>query len=161
MLVSPCSSGYTLVASGCIKTMEDNEKTPKTYEMSFLVVNEDDVSTVADVIKKFNGTVTKEPSVRRIALAYEIAKQTSAVFGFCNFQMGADDVKALEHDLRTNATILRSLILSVPQKKERSAGEEKPRTYRPMPAKPIIEKKPAPVSLSNEALTRKIEEILQ
>jgi ribosomal protein S6 len=141
--------------------MEDNEKKPKTYEMSFLVANEGDVPSVIDLVKKFNGTIMKEPSIRRIALAYKIAKQTSALFGFFNFQMGSDDVKALEHDLRTNATILRSLILSTPKKKERVAGEEKPRTYRPAPVKPLMEKKLTSTSLSNEALTRKIEEILQ
>ena len=146
--------------------MEDeNIKSPKLYEMSFLVKDENDALHGAELIKKFSGTVVKEPVLRRIALSYPIKKHTSAVFGFLTFHMAGDSVKAMEHDLRTDAVIIRALIISIVPKKERAKRDEtRGMPYRPAPVAPAraMERKSAPpAALSNEALTKKIEEILQ
>ena len=145
------------------KMEENNEKIEKLYEMSFLLVNEEDMPAVSKVLAQFGATVVKEATLRRVALSYPIKKQVSAIFGFLYVRMLPSAAKEIENDLRNNATILRALILSIPEIKEKKSegGEGEKKAYH-APSTHSAEKKPAaPAAISNEDLTKKIEEIMQ
>ncbi|HUC02088.1 MAG TPA: 30S ribosomal protein S6 [Candidatus Paceibacterota bacterium] len=147
--------------------MTNEEKDKKEYELALLLKNEEDVSGVTTLVGQHNGEGISEPRAKRLQLSYEIKKHTDAVFVYFTFKMFGDDVKALEHDLNTRGDVLRFMVIASPAPVERTAAspmppreERRPRAaaYTPAPEAP---KPPAPRPLSNEALEKKIEEILQ
>jgi ribosomal protein S6 len=145
---------------------EDKDK--KVYELALLLKNEEDLASVLTLVKQHNGEVVQEPRAKKLALAYKIEKETEAVFVYCNFSAASTDAKNLEHDLRTRKEIIRSMIvIATPPSERRDAS---------MPSFPHKKRHPAmgrttsldvksapsrPEPLSNEALEKKIEEILQ
>ena len=146
--------------------MEPNEKDKKTYEISFLVKSEADVAGVISFLTQHNAEVLTEPRSRNIVLAYEIKKNKEAVFTYCTFKAAGADAKKLENDLSVGILVIRSLIVALPKKGLRSESTDersKEKKTRPSrPAAPYSEVKlSSPRTLSNEALTRKIEEILK
>ncbi len=148
-----------------------DEKDKKEYELGVLVANEDDVAPVMTALRGHNGEVSVEPRAKRLTLAYEIKKHKEAVFAYCTFKAVPTDVKNLEQDLRTKNDIIRFLIVKTPKPDlaaERrtftpaeSATQRRTRTMRPGVAPSADAKPAAPKPLSNEALEKKIEEILQ
>lgn len=128
----------------------------KDYEISFLLGQEKDVEDVLKLLKSEEAEIIFEGTLKKISLAYKIKKQSEAYFGYLHFRMPKDKVKLLEKDLLTASTILRSLIITPPF--VRPKPEPRARQQRTAPAAP-----PAQVGmpLSNEAIERKIEEILQ
>lgn len=143
--------------------MEDIEKKIKEYEFAFLVREEAEGAAVVKLVEAHRGTITKEPNLKRITTAYKIHKESNVVFGFLRFQMEAEEVKKMEHALRIFPTIIRSLIMAhKAPKKSKGASFERPKTPY-VPIAKVMERKPATAqaSLSNEALEKKIEEILQ
>ena len=126
----------------------------KDYEISFLVGQEKDVEDVLKLLKREGAEILFEGTLKKIPLAYKIKKQSEAYFGYLHFRMSKDKVKSLGRDFLTASTILRSLIVTPPF--VRPKPEPKART-RIAPAPPAQ----VGVPLSNEALERKIEEILQ
>lgn len=136
-----------------------DQKDKKEYEVGFLVREESKAREVVDAVKAAGGEVTLEGPVNRIRLAYQIDKQTEALFGFTQFMMDPAAAKALEKALTMNPDVLRFLILTPPPLKEKP---RKPREAMPRPAsKPYPSRAPEAPTLSNEALEKKIEEILQ
>ena len=146
--------------------MENIETDKKTYELSVLAKTEDDLPGLAVAVGQHNAELVGGFNPKRIALAYPIKKQKDAVFAYCTIRASGADAKKLEEDLRMRHDVLRFLIIST------KAGT---RAASPQTAAPIIRKRPsAPVRtaepaaepkasqhLSNEALEKKIEEILQ
>jgi ribosomal protein S6 len=146
--------------------MENTEKDKKNYEIAFLVKNEDDIPGVVSFLNQHDVEILTEPRAKNVALAYEIKKNKEAVFAYSTFKATAADVKNLEKDISMGNEIIRSLITSLPKKSSRSevveerAPERKMRTSRP--TAPYSEAKlSSPRTLSNEALEKKIEEILK
>ena len=90
---------------------------------------------------------------------------------YFTFKMFGDDMKVLEHELNTRADVLRFMVIASPAPAERTATsamppreERRPRSnsYVAPAAAPTEVPKAAPSKpLSNEALEKKIEEILQ
>ncbi len=143
--------------------MADTEKAKKEYEIGVLVRKEDDIPFVRRATEQHGGEFAADFQAKKIALAYPIKKEREAIFAFARFSAEPDEAKRLEHDLRTASAVLRSLI-TIPSRTSRpettSAGRKWSRTERE--AKPIAETKTAPARiLSNEALTKKIEEMLK
>lgn len=139
----------------------DKEIIKKDYEISFLCREEKGPEEVLRLVKRSGGEVATEGPVERIALAYKIEKESSAYFGFFHFSFSPSDMKALEHDLTTSPAVLRYLIITPPFVKAKSKGTGKPRPQAPT-SDFAPEKKQVPtLPLSNEALEKKIEEILQ
>ncbi len=134
--------------------MEATETVKKEYEIAFLVRDEVAVEDLVRLLSQHQAEIKSEAPLRRIALAYKIKKESAAYFGVYQFEAQAEQVKALEHDLRISSSVIRALIVKHPSK----APGERPRTGHPRPAS---EKKAAAPALSNEALEKKIEEILQ
>jgi ribosomal protein S6 len=149
-----------------------DEKDKKEYEIAVLVKNEEDLASVVELVRQHNAEIGAGPHAKKIALAYEIKKNKEAVFAYYAFQATSEDVKNLEHDLNTKAEVIRSLIIASPATS--GAGEtpttplaagapmRRPRITRTSPVTPSESSRPsAPRPLSNEALEKKIEEILQ
>ncbi|MBI5221082.1 MAG: 30S ribosomal protein S6 [Candidatus Liptonbacteria bacterium] len=135
----------------------------KEYELGFLLRAEEDKGKIAAVLKEHKVGVKSEGPLRRIALSYPIRKMTSAVFGFVRFQASPSTAKEIEKVLAIGDQALRSLLIKVPALTEsrlpESGYQRRPRPTVPAPAP---EKRlPPPGVLSNEALEKKIEEILQ
>jgi ribosomal protein S6 len=126
---------------------------------------------VLALVAQHNAEGVPEPRAKRLQLAYEIKKHTEAVFVYFTFKAFGDDIKALEHDLNAHADILRFMVIASPAPAERNATsamppreERRSRSSTPYvaPAAPAEAPRPAPSKpLSNEALEKKIEEILQ
>jgi ribosomal protein S6 len=148
--------------------MTNEEKDKKEYELALILRTEDNLAPVLTLVGQHNGEGVSEPRAKRLMLAYEIKKQTEAVFAYFTFKAFGDDIKNLETDLNSQGDVLRFMVIASPAPAEHvstlsssaSAGPSE-RRARPSYSAPS-ESKPAPSRpLSNEALEKKIEEILQ
>ncbi|MEK7180961.1 MAG: 30S ribosomal protein S6 [Patescibacteria group bacterium] len=141
--------------------MENTEKIDnKNYEISFLSKTEEGPAVVSRLLKQHQFDIVSEGPVRKIILAYKIKKETQAFFGFFHMNGSPESLTAISHDLSINPEILRFLFITPPFAKAKDQASTKPRASRPLVAKAEPEVKPS-MPLSNEALERKIEEILQ
>ncbi len=152
--------------------MTNEEKDKKEYELALLLKSEDNLAGVLTLVGTHNAEGVTEARAKRLQLAYEIKKHTEAVFVYFTFKMFGDDMKALEHDLNTHADVLRFMVIASPAPAERNATsamppreERRPRSSTPYStpaAAPSEAPRPAASKpLSNEALEKKIEEILK
>ena len=151
--------------------MTNEERDRKEYELALLLKSEDNLAGVLKLVTQHNGEGVSEPRAKRLQLAYEIKKHAEAVFVYFTFKMFGDEIKALEHELNTHADVLRFMVIASPAPAERTATsamppreERRPRSSTPYtaPSAPAEAPKAAPSKpLSNEALEKKIEEILQ
>lgn len=145
------------MASDQIKEAEEK----RDYELSFLVKTEGDVREVARLLEQHKADIRVEGQLSKISLAYKIKHESQAVFGFFRFSALPSDAKSLEKDLESNPGIMRSLVIILPT--QRAAVEEIARRKRP--AEPRREGIPPEARqykpLSNEAIEKKIEEILK
>ncbi len=150
--------------------MTNEEKDKKEYELALLLKSEDNLAGVLALVAQHNGEGLSEPRAKRLQLAYEIKKYNEAVFVYFTFKVFGDDIKALEHDLNARADVLRFMVIASPAPAERPSAslmpqreERRPRAAAYTPSVPSPEApRPAPSRpLSNEALEKKIEEILQ
>lgn len=151
--------------------VDREEKEKKLYELALLLKREEDLAPMLALISQRGGEIVTEPRAKKLALAYKIKGNTEGVFISFTFRMLPDDAKGLEEDLNPRQDVIRFMVLvSPPPSAEQpafssAASAMKPRRGRPSTAfAPAPEAKPAarPSSpLSNEALEKKIEEILQ
>lgn len=136
----------------------------KKYELSFLVKSENDVREVLKLLAQHQAEILGERPLKKLNLAYEINRVPQAYFGSINFTGAPADAKSLERDLGANAAVLRALIVKLPKEKIAPIATGEFRA----PAKPLAPRRPPrvempqqPKPLSNEAIEKKIEEILQ
>ena|SRR3989338_9191746 len=139
-----------------MKEMEEKEL--REYEIGFLVKDE---ATAKEVVEKAGqyGTVTTQGPVKRLSFAYPIKKEISGFFSFLRLETESKSITQLEKDFEVAPMLLRFLVLRLEAKKAGSETQE---------AKPRRVMRPAPRPeaaqggvLTNEALEKKIEEILQ
>ena len=131
----------------------------KEYEIGFLLRNDEALAGLLSAVKSHGAEITLEPSIRKIALAYDVEKESQAFFGFLHSKIMPSKISSINHDLETNLGVLRFLILTEPFTKGRAPSPRKTSFAAPTLKVPILEKSSLP--LSNEALEKKIEEILQ
>ena len=161
--------------------MTNEEKDRKEYEIAVLVKEEADLAGVTALVTQHKGEGVSEPRAKKLALAYEIKGHTDAVFAYATFKAFGEDVKNLERDLNTHAAVLRFLIIASPPPAERpyssmvpherrgkapyagassssggSSSSSEPRESRSSASRPA-----SSGPISNEALEKRIEEILQ
>ena len=141
--------------------MEDARDDIKDYEISFLAKDEADVKKGLDLLRRSGATIFLEGPVEVTRLAYPIGRETSAYFGYAHFSLPKGDLPALSHDLRSGALFIRFLIISPPFVKAAPRPFARPRTREAMSAVPSTERSAVSLPLSNEALEKKIEEILK
>lgn len=152
--------------------METQEIIKTEYEIAYLVRIEEDAQIVASAIASHRGEVKSEVPLKRIALSYKIKKETQAVLGVVRFMMEPEMAVSLAKVLRTNNAILRFLVTKAvsiasttpmrPFRSGHSGGVSRPQMgERKTPAFPATAPFAPSAPLSNEALEKKIEEILQ
>jgi ribosomal protein S6 len=140
-------------------TMTNEDKDKKEYELAVLVKSEEDLTGVTAFVRQHGISDMGNFTAKKIALAYVIEKQSEAIFAYATFHAFGDEVKTLEQDLRTEKSVLRSMIVI----RGKTSGQGEHTGERPWQgARPASsEAKPASHPLSNEALEKKIEEILK
>jgi len=127
----------------------------KEYELSYLAKTEEAPKDIADVLKSNGAEISNDSPAIKINLAYKIKKELSAYFGYMHFVAAPGSVKSIQDTLKMRPDVLRTLIITPPFLKNKPRmATPRPRILRPIP----VEKPTAP--LSNEALEKKIEEIL-
>ncbi|KKQ23065.1 30S ribosomal protein S6 [Candidatus Wolfebacteria bacterium RIFCSPLOWO2_01_FULL_38_11] len=137
------------------------EKEPKKYEISFLVRNEDESEEISKILQKHKATILENGGISRIKLAYPIKKENFACFGYFNFSADSGEISKINGVLKLNPKVLRFLFItppiakSIPQPIARKAAP-----FKPIAPKPEAKKEPQAV-LTNEALEKKLEEILK
>lgn len=143
----------------------NEEKDKKEYELALLLKSEAELPGVMTLVSQHHGEMTSEARAKNLAFAYEINKVKEGVFAYCTFKMQSADAKELELALTSRQDVLRSMIIASPPASEKMAYPMPSRERRGKPMRattPAPEMKPlAPRPLSNEALEKKIEEILQ
>src|SRR3989344_2932042 len=138
---------------------------PRDYEVALLVPSEEVLPGVLKILGTHNIEIKSEGSIKKIRLAYDIAKMKEAYFAFFHVSAFPSGIKLLEADLRGNSNILRFLVVRLPgTKAERDEATMKRAGNRPSfrrsPAAPPQQSDARqPNVLSNEALEKKIEEI--
>ncbi|MDP2598378.1 MAG: 30S ribosomal protein S6 [Candidatus Liptonbacteria bacterium] len=149
-----------------VETSEKSDK--KEYELSVLLREEGSVKGVLKLLTQHGAEIKEEGQLRKIQFAYPVDHVAQGYFGFLKVSSLPAEMKSLEKDLRTENGILRSLIVALPTGKKANAEVSRlpsRRPERPGPAsrRPSVPATEAPVRkpLSNEAIEKKIEEILQ
>ena len=107
-------------------------------------------------------------NISKISLAYQIKKERGAFFGYVHFMVNTDKIKNISDTLKLKQGVLRFLIITPPIAKMIRMAT--PRIVKRMFQSRVAEKTeikkplPAPITtatLSNEALEKKLEEILK
>lgn len=145
-----------------MESLETNES--KEYEISFLTREESETAELRSLIGSKGAEITFEGTVRKIALAYPIKRSLEAFFGFFHVRSSPDQVRAVDEALRMHPAVLRHLIITPPFVRLKPKGPSVPRLSREAPRRAVrgeTTARPAVSPLSNEALEKKIEEILQ
>jgi ribosomal protein S6 len=142
--------------------METNEQIKKEYVASFLTLEESGARARA-LVEKSGGEVTHVPEFAKVRLAYPIKKQQFAFSGNIFFNATGNPSQKISAGLKFEPEILRVMVLIKPPviEEKRQDPEEVARAK----ARRRGGEKGAPrkfhTELSNEALEKKIEEILQ
>ena len=68
--------------------------------------------TIASVLKLFKGEIKESKDWGVKELAYKIGKSETGLYLFYNLELAAEGVKALNDKLRTDAEILRFLLIN-------------------------------------------------
>lgn len=138
---------------------ENNNKIVKEYELSAISKDEAGFSAASTLIKQHQFEILFESSIKKISLAYEIEKESEAFFGYFHISGNPENIKALNHDLKTSKKVLRFLILTPPFVKSKAIPTSPTKPKNRVASK--SEKVSPDKTLTNEALEKKIEEILQ
>ncbi len=136
--------------------MEQSDK--KEYEIGYITSSEEGGKAVAKILTGMGAEVSFEAPLAKVALAYPIKKHASAYFGYSYFNATPDIISSVRDSLKMKPEVLRSLIMTPPTNK-RNVAEESSAAPRVRPVVRTHEPRTAP--LSNEALEKKIEEILK
>lgn len=147
-------------AVGALREEASDDK--KQYEIAFILKTED-AYAVKQALNNRGFSVLNESPVNKLRLAYPIKKELQAYWGYFAFNADPAGIKELSDDLKLRPEILRFLIVSLPKKASRQKETQlssKFSAVRPSEKveKPVYDKH---AILSNEALEKKLEEILQ
>lgn len=149
-------------------TIMTDQVISKKYELSALTVSEGGINELISLVVRHGGVVENQSAPKKIRLAYEINKHREAYFNVITFSAAsADTVSKLSADLKFINEIIRFLIVSPVKesvalvRRSEAATPTSPSSSAPEAVAPgATPTAPAP-ELSNEALEKKLEEILQ
>ncbi|MEK7187661.1 MAG: 30S ribosomal protein S6 [Patescibacteria group bacterium] len=143
----------------------DQDENIQHYEIAFLLKEEADLAALKEVLRAHGANTTFEGPMKKIALAYEIEKQTVALFSSIQFKAPTDQIESINHTLTLRKTVIRFLIVKCTPGKTPQVS--------PVSVLPVVEESISPATptgetysghslpLSNEDLEKKIEEILK
>lgn len=144
------------------KENEDNGFGNKRYEITFLVISEAP-SLVSEILKKHNFTVLNEKPFVKIRSAYPIKKSRESYLGDIFFEGDPQFLNFISRDLKLNQNVIRFFVTKIAAKsrtvESRPSFRPSIRIIKGIPRKEE-EKSSRPI-LTNEALEKKIEEILK
>lgn len=131
-----------------------------------MLESEDKAQDVRTLLRQHGIEIAQEFPEKKINLAYPIKKATQALFVALRVSAEPDKIKLFEKDSKSSKNILRSLIITIPKEKQGKnvRGEEtrRPSVFaRRKSVAPREQRESKPKPLSNEAIEKKIEEILQ
>ena len=135
---------------------ETFDKEPVIYEITYTQITED-AAKMRQVLQKHAVQTVSERPLVKIHLSYPIEKQAYAFMGSVRFST-AGSIDALSKDMTLDGGALRFMIHKVDIKTEEAV--RKAQAERSMAPRPFVKKGVEP-SLTNEALEKKIEEILK
>ena len=134
----------------------------KEYELAFLARSEAEVKNGLEFIRRSGAEIFFEGPVERITLAYAVKHEPSAHFGYLHLRISPASASSLAQSIRTNNLFLRFLMITPPFLRAKPRPSLRPRTREMAVPLPQGERaSSASLQLSNEALEKKIEEILR
>ena len=149
---------------------ENQEIKKRKYELAFVLKTED-ISVVAKLLANGGFAVLTENPLEKIQLAYPIKKEDYAFFGYCHFEGDPAAIKNLRADLRLSPEVLRYLLITPPfikkpawRKSEPDKSPEETKFNLPADKQARFADRQSQLAepiLTNEALEKKIEEILK
>ncbi len=132
----------------------------RAYEIT-VFSGDENFARVKDIIAKFGGEILDEKPQGKARLAYAFKKQPYAFLDFFRVKLAGTDVNSLSNELKLDDGILRFLIHTPRTEKDALTASQR----APRPAfRRVGISKPKSASaptLTNEALEKKIEEILK
>lgn len=147
--------------------MEDQKNINETnengvYEVSFWIPTED-ASGIKGMLEHHKASIISEKPLVKGRLAYPIQKEQYAFFGTFRFEIAPELIAPISNDLKLEKNIIRSFLHRVNLQQEAAAkrAEGDPSKRRAKRGTREFGKKPEGDSLTNEAIEKKIEEILQ
>ena len=143
-----------------------NQELKNEYEIAFLLKDQGGEVVLEGVLKQFGAEISYKSAVATVNLAYPIKKRRQASFGFMNFSLLKENSANLTKALNLSPLVLRTLVISQPVNKlskTKVLRNPKMESRVPMAAaeEKIFESAPSGGILSNEALEKKLEEILK
>ncbi len=142
--------------------MDETHNDIKEYELAFLARTEAEVHKGLDVARRSGAEIFFESPAERITLTHPVDRETSAFFGYVHLRAAPASVPSLTNSLHTNHLFLRFLVVTPPFMKPKPRPSFRPRTREGIVSAPQGERvSPTSLPLSNEALEKKIEEILK
>ena len=144
----------------------ETEKDIKKYEIGFLGRVENVRDEIIKLLESYKAEIVDNGNMSMIKLAYPIKKEKSAFFGYFHFNTYPNIIKKIEDNLKLNQQILRFIMIASPVSGRPFIESRMPRARILSSEIPVIRrvevKKPkVQVALSNEALEKKLEEILK
>ncbi len=143
---------------------QSEEDKTKTYELTALVKNEE-TNVLRSALQKIGASLLEEKPLVKMQLQYPILKEQFAFQAVLYFTAPEETIAALQNDLNFNKEVIR-YVVKIPRRvsKEESRGGifergSRERARFASPHEPRETRKPE--ILTNEALEKKIEEILQ
>ncbi len=135
----------------------------KTYELTALVRSEDSAA-LKNVLQKSGATVVEEKPLQKMQLSYPISKERFAFQSVLFFTGPEEALMSIQNDLNLTKEVLRYVVrIARPGGKEEARSSFERGTRERMRFAPGHESRDTrkPEILTNEALEKKIEEILQ
>ncbi len=130
-------------------------KDTTTYEIGFLLRNEEGLSFIKRLLAEQEAEILYESPLKQMSLAYPIEKQTSALFGFIHFSAQSTAVpKILRQTELEKESVLRTLVVSNPAPVQRQEREERSFSSETTPTKSASE-------VTNEDLEKTLQDILE
>lgn len=146
------------------KAMDLNDEALRRYEIMFLVRSESN-SIVKKILEANGAKILSEKPLEKVRLFYPIKKQTFAFAGSFAFEIHPQKLEKLSKDLGLENEVLRSMLTSSRVRGERAFSQNVSREAaferKRSAASARVGRKYADTILTNEALEKKIEEILQ
>jgi len=140
---------------------KDKENT-KDYEVSFLIREENDLEAVSGLLGQHQAQIKFESPLKVVNLGYDIKGSPKAKFGFFHFSACAEEMEKLRSDLEAETRVLRFIIVTPPFAKEGGLSEPPvPKNEKQDSDKTVKDSSGTSSHLTNEALEKKIEEILK
>ena len=143
------------------------DKEFKKYEIGFVSRDEKGSDEINKSLISHKCEITENGSLERIKLAYPIKKEIIGYFGYYHFLADPLIIEKIKGELNLNSNVLRFIIITPPAEKQPVSAfkpEIRRKTIISKDINPKIEaRRPSapPSILTNEALEKKLEEILK